>query len=91
MMLHRILQGTLVAALVSRITGEHGRIYMASESRGYKTGYRPKDFFWFVPFTNDGVPRGNWFGISRDARRRTIEQHSDVTVVDQALWQRLIK
>ncbi|RKY07624.1 MAG: hypothetical protein DRP65_10195 [Planctomycetota bacterium] len=91
MTLYRILQGTLVATFVSKITGEHGRIYMAPESRGYKTGYRPKDFFWLVPFTNNGVPRGNWLGISRDARRRTIEQHSDVAVVDRALWQRLIK
>lgn len=50
-----------------------GRIYRTSESRGYKTGFSLKHFFYIVSFENGCA---TWIeGITKDSRRKSIFDH----------------
>jgi len=82
-------QGTLVANLISKQTKELARIYACDESRGYQTDYRQRRFFFFVPYKNS-LPSGVIRGITKDTRRKNITQYSEVTIIDDNLWQEFI-
>lgn len=63
-----------------------GRLYRTNESRGYKTGFRLKNFFYIATF-QDGFPV-DLRGVSKDARRKNIFNHLkkqgiSYTVVDR--------
>jgi hypothetical protein len=80
-------EGELVAMLKAKTNGGLARIYACKESRGYQTDFRPKRFFFFVPFsTANNIPL-KIIGITRDARRKNIPLYSDVNIVNNDLWQ----
>ena len=82
--------GTVVALLDSKEhPGKLARIYAACESRGYRTKYLQKLFFWFVPLNEYGMPL-SITGVSRNARRKNITQFSNVTILDAKLRDKFI-
>ena len=91
MTINRLFQtGILVAILDSKESpGKVARIYAAPESRGYQTKYQPKMFYWFVPYSSNGLPSGI-MGITRDARRKNIVKFSNVTILDAKLWDKFV-
>lgn len=50
-----------------------GRLYKTSESRGYKTNFEMKHFFYVVSFKN-GIPIAIE-GVTKDCRRKNILNH----------------
>jgi len=90
MTIDKIFQtGTLVAILKSKETRREARIYAACESRGYQTKYLQKLFFFFVPYSKNGLPL-SVKGITRNARRKNIPIYSNVTVCDQVLYNKFM-
>ncbi len=82
--------GKIIALLNQRDCPElTGRIYINSESRGYKTDFQVKHFFYIIAFEN-GQPI-NISGITKDSRRKDILNHFkkqdiDHKILDEKYW-----
>jgi len=72
--LNRVLENGQIIALLDGHNGFTGRLYRTSESRGYKTNFSYKHFFYLVTFKNS-VPSGIE-GVTRDVRRKNILKHA---------------
>lgn len=54
--------------------------YVTTESRGYKTGFQPKIFFYLLTKDNRGVFAIK--GITKDARRKGFTEHCRVNGIN---------
>ncbi len=83
--LNSILNRSILVAILTK-DGKEARLYAHTESRGYQTGYTPKEFMYFVPYSANGVPQ-SFTGITRDSRRkdfiaRVVARGSEVSIID---------
>lgn len=89
-----ILRNGEIVVRLNNNSGVKAVIYRTFESRGYKTNYKHKHFFYIVTYNKDGEMT-SIHGITRDSRRKTMvkwwkENKIDVQIVDPVLFKQLI-
>jgi len=92
----RVMRSGQIIALLSSLDKPEltGRIYRTKESRGYKTDFSLKDFFYIISFEN-AIPV-NIEGITKDCRRKDILNHFEQNniefkITNQESWDLWVK